>query len=190
MKDIFYLLLTSVLVNNLILVQFLGLCPSLGVSKKKSTAIGMAFATAFVLTLASSSAYIINKYLLIPYDIEFLRTICYITLVAILVGLTEVIVYRTSPLLHRLLGIYLPLITTNCAVLGVMLIVTKTYDNLHEAVLYGVGAAFGFSLVLTLFASIRERLENATIAKSFQGAPIALITAGIMAIAFSGFSGI
>lgn len=190
MTDILYLLITSVLVNNLILVQFLGLCPYLGVSKKKHTAISMSFATAFVLTLASSSAYMINQYLLIPYHIEFLRTICFITVVAILVGLTEIIVYRTSPLLHRLLGIYLPLITSNCAVLGVMLIVTKTYDNLLDAVIYGVGAAFGFSLVLILFASIRERLDSAPIAKPFQGVPIALITAGIMAVAFVGFSGI
>lgn len=190
MNDIFYLLISSIFINNLILVQFLGLCPFMGVSKKTDTALGMGLATAFVLTLSASSAYMLNTYLLVPFNIEYLRTITYITIVATLVGLTEIIVHKTSPLLHRLLGIYLPLITTNCAVLGVMLINTREQTSLLTSVVYGVGAAIGFSLVMVLFASIRERLDSADVPKPFQGAPIALITAGLMAIAFMGFSGL
>lgn len=190
MNDIFYLLISSIFINNLILVQFLGLCPFMGVSKKTDTALGMGLATAFVLTLSASSAYMLNTYLLVPFNIEYLRTITYITVVATLVGLTEIIVHKTSPLLHRLLGIYLPLITTNCAVLGVMLINTREQTSLLTSVVYGVGAAIGFSLVMVLFASIRERLDSADVPKPFQGAPIALITAGLMAIAFMGFSGL
>lgn len=189
MQDHVYLLLSSIFINNLILVQFLGLCPFMGVSRKTDTAIGMGLATAFVLTLSASAAYMLNTYLLVPFGIEYLRTICYITVVATLVGLTEIIVHKTSPLLHRLLGIYLPLITTNCAVLGVMLINTREHNSLLSSVTYGIGAAIGFTLVMILFASIRERLDAADVPKPFQGAPIALITAGLMAMAFHGFSG-
>ncbi len=190
MKEIFYLLLSSIFINNLILVQFLGLCPFMGVSRKAETAMGMGLATAFVLTLSSSSAYIINTYLLIPFEIEYLRTITFITIVAILVGATEIIVHKTSPLLHKILGIYLPLITTNCAVLGVMLINVRDSYSLTYSVVYGIGASIGLTLVLVLFASIRERLDSADIPAPFKGAPIALITASIMAIAFMGFSGL
>ncbi len=183
------MLLSSIFIHNLILVQFLGLCPFLGVSKKSDTALGMGLATAFVLTLSASSAYMLNTYLLVPFELEYLRTIVYITVVATLVGLTEMMVHKTSPLLHQLLGIYLPLITTNCAVLGVMLINTREHNRLIDSVVYGIGASIGFTLVMVLFAHIRERLEAADVPKAFRGAPIALITAGIMAMAFTGFSG-
>lgn len=189
MKDTFYLLLGSIFVHNLILVQFLGLCPFMGVSKKSDTALSMGLATAFVLTLSSSAAYMLNTYLLVPFHLEYLRTIVYITVVATLVGLTEMMVHKTSPLLHKLLGIYLPLITTNCAVLGVMLINTREHTTLISSVVYGIGAAIGFTLVMVLFAHIRERMESADVPKAFRGAPIALITAGIMSMAFVGFSG-
>lgn len=189
LKETFYLLLSSIFIHNLILVQFLGLCPFMGVSKKSETAIGMGLATAFVLTLSASSAYMLNTYLLVPFEIEYLRTIVYITVVATLVGLTEMMVHKTSPLLHKLLGIYLPLITTNCAVLGVMLINTREQTSLLTSMVYGIGAAVGFTLVMVLFANIRERLDSADVPKPFKGAPIALITAGIMAMAFTGFSG-
>ncbi len=190
MNDIFYLILSSIFINNLILGQFLGLCPFMGVSNKMQTAFGMGLATAFVLTLSASSSYIIDKYLLVAFDIEYLRTITYITVIATLVGLTEIIVHKTSPLLHKILGIYLPLITTNCAVLGVMLINSRKDFGLVDSVFFGIGSSIGFSLVLILFASIRERLENADVPIPFKGAPIALITAGIMAVAFTGFSGL
>lgn len=162
----------------------------MGVSRKTETALGMGLATAFVLTLSASSAYILNTYLLVPFAIEYLRTITYITLVAILVGLTEIIVHKTSPLLHRLLGIYLPLITTNCAVLGVMLINTREHNTLISSITYGIGAALGFTLVMVLFAAIRERLDAADVPAPFKGSPIALITAGLMAVAFMGFAGL
>ncbi|UJF24285.1 electron transport complex subunit RsxA [Suttonella sp. R2A3] len=183
------IIFATVLVNNFVLSQFLGLCPFMGVSRKMDTALGMGFATAFVLTLASVSAYLIDKYLLVPYGIEYLRTISFIVAIAVLVGLTELFIAKTSPLLHRVLGVYLPLITTNCAVLGVALLNSATQHNLLESAVYGFGAAVGFSLVLALFAAMRERLEAADVPRFFKGSPIALITAGIMAIAFMGFGG-
>lgn len=160
----------------------------MGVSKKSETALGMGLATAFVLTLSASAAYMLNTYLLVPFGIEYLRTIVYITVVATLVGITEMMIHKTSPLLHKLLGIFLPLITTNCAVLGVMLINTREQTSLISSMAYGIGAAIGFTLVMVLFAGIRERLESADVPKAFQGAPIALVTAGIMAMAFTGFA--
>ncbi|WP_407944969.1 electron transport complex subunit RsxA [Ostreibacterium oceani] len=187
--DSLYLLISAIFIQNLILTQFLGLCPFLGVSNKMQTAVGMGIATAFVLTLSTSAAYMLNTFLLIPYDLGYLRTITYITIVAILVGLTEIGIRHVSPLLHRILGIYLPLITSNCAVLGVMLISTREQPSLFDAALFGLGGAVGFSLVLVLFAAIRERLLAADIPQPFVGAPIAMITAGIMAIAFMGFHG-
>ena len=189
MQHYFTIIFATVLVNNFVLSQFLGLCPFMGVSRKMDTALGMGFATAFVLTLASVSAYLIDTYLLIPYGIEYLRTISFIVAIAVLVGLTELFIAKTSPLLHRVLGVYLPLITTNCAVLGVALLNSSTHHNLLESAVYGLGAALGFTLVLVLFAAMRERLEAADIPLPFKGSPIALITAGIMAIAFMGFGG-
>lgn len=187
MTHYFYIILSTVLVNNFVLSQFLGLCPFMGVSKKTNTALGMGLATAFVLTLASVVSYLLNKYLLVPFQIEYLRTITFIVAIAVLVGLTEMFLAKQSPLLHRVLGVYLPLITTNCAVLGVALLNTKQSHNLLESAFYGLGASLGFTLVLFIFASLRERLAG-DIPKPFQGVPIALITAGILALAFMGFS--
>ncbi|WP_072281307.1 electron transport complex subunit RsxA [Rappaport israeli] len=189
MQTYISILFATVLVNNFVLSQFLGLCPFMGVSRKIDTALGMGFATAFVLTLASVSAYLLDTYLLIPFNIPYLRTISFIVAIAVLVGLTELFIAKTSPLLHRLLGMYLPLITTNCAVLGVALLNSNHQHNLIQSALYGLGAALGFTLVLVIFAAMRERLEAADIPKPFQGTPIALITAAILAMAFTGFSG-
>lgn len=189
MQHYWLIVLSAVLVNNFVLSQFLGLCPFMGVSKKIDTALGMGFAVAFVLTLASVAANLLDTYLLIPYQIEYLRTISFIVAIAVLVGLTEMFIAKQSPLLHKLLGVYLPLITTNCAVLGVALLNTKQQHNLLESAVYGFSAAVGFSVVLVIFAAIRERLVGADIPTHFKGTPIALITAGILAIAFMGFGG-
>lgn len=183
------ILLTTVLVNNFVLAQFLGLCPFMGVSRKIDTALGMGFATAFVLTLASVTAWALDTWLLEPYRIEFLRTIAFIVSIAVIVGLTELFLAKQSPLLHRVLGVYLPLITTNCAVLGVALLNSRERHTLLESAIYGLGAALGFTLVLVIFAALRERLDAADIPAPFKGTPIALITAGILAIAFMGFGG-
>ncbi|MDO4776752.1 MAG: electron transport complex subunit RsxA [Cardiobacteriaceae bacterium] len=183
------ILLTTVLVNNFVLAQFLGLCPFMGVSRKIDTALGMGLATAFVLTLASVCAWALDTFLLEPFRIEFLRTIAFIVSIAVIVGLTELFLAKQSPLLHRVLGVYLPLITTNCAVLGVALLNSSHDHNLLESAIYGLGAALGFTLVLVIFAALRERLDAADVPAPFRGTPIALITAGILAIAFMGFGG-
>lgn len=183
------ILLTTVLVNNFVLAQFLGLCPFMGVSRKIDTALGMGFATAFVLTLASVTAWALDRFLLEPFGIEFLRTIAFIVSIAVIVGLTELFLAKQSPLLHRVLGVYLPLITTNCAVLGVALLNSSHRHTLLESAIYGLGAALGFTLVLVIFAALRERLDAADVPAPFKGTPIALITAGILAIAFMGFGG-
>lgn len=184
------LLISTVLVNNFVLVKFLGLCPFLGVSKKLSTAIGMGFATTFVLTLSSVCSYLTNTYILIPLDMEYLRTIVFILVIAVVVQFTEMVVHKVSPLLYNVLGIYLPLITTNCAVLGVALL--NVQDNLGfvQSTVYGFGAAVGFTLVLVLFAAIRERVAVADVPVPFRGPAIALVTAGLMSVAFMGFSGL
>lgn len=190
MADYILLIISTALINNFVLVKFLGLCPFMGVSKKVETAIGMGLATTFVLTVASLSAYLVETYLLEPLNAQFLRTLVFILVIAVIVQLTEMIVHKTSPTLYRLLGIYLPLITTNCAVLGVALLNVNLSNNLVESVLYGFGAAAGFSLVLVLFAALRERLAAADVPRAFQGASIALITAGLMSLAFMGFTGL
>ena len=184
------ILVSTILVNNFVLVKFLGLCPFMGVSKKVETAIGMGFATTFVLTLASLSSYVINKYILVPFDIEYLRTIAFIVTIAAVVGFTELVVNKTSPVLRQSLGIFLPLITTNCAVLGVALLNVTENSSLLASGLYGFGAAIGFSFVLVLFSALREKIEGADVPLPFKGAPIALITAGMMSIAFMGFIGL
>lgn len=161
----------------------------MGTSKKLPTAIGLGFATAFVLTLASISSHLIDNFLLIPYKIEYLRTISFIVVIAVLVSLSELFLAKTSPLLHKVLGVYLPLITTNCAVLGVALLNSAKQHNLWQSAAYGFGAAIGFGFVLLIFASLRERLEQADTPKAFKGTPIALITAGILSLAFMGFAG-
>ncbi len=190
MTEYFLLLVGTVLVNNFVLVKFLGLCPFMGVSSKIETALGMAMATTFVLTLASVSSYLINNYLLQPLDLEFLRTIAFILVIAVVVQFTEMVVHKTSPKLYRLLGIFLPLITTNCAVLGVALLNVNSEHNFTESIVYGFGAAVGFSLVLILFAAMRERLAAADIPTPFKGSAIAMITAGLMSLAFMGFAGL
>jgi len=189
MNEYLLILVSTILVNNFVLVKFLGLCPFMGVSKKMDTAIGMGFATTFVLTLASITSYLINTYLLIPFELEYLRTIAFIVTIAAVVGFTELVVNKTSPVLHQSLGVFLPLITTNCAVLGVALLNVGASNSFLQSAVYGFGAAVGFSFVLVLFSGIRERIESADVPKIFQGAPIALITAGLMSMAFMGFFG-
>lgn len=190
MSEYLLLLVGTVLVNNFVLVKFLGLCPFMGVSNKLDTAIGMSLATTFVLTLASVCSYLINAYLLAPLGIEYLRTLSFILVIAVVVQFTEMMVRKSSPTLYRLLGIFLPLITTNCAVLGVALLNINENHNFIESLIYGFGAAVGFSLVLILFAGIRERLAVADVPAPFKGASIAMITAGLMSLAFMGFTGL
>jgi electron transport complex protein RnfA len=190
MTEFLLLLIGTVLVNNFVLVKFLGLCPFMGVSSKLETAMGMSMATTFVLTLASASSYLVETYLLAPLGIGYLRTLAFILVIAVVVQFTEMVVHKTSPTLYRLLGIFLPLITTNCAVLGVALLNLTEQHNFIESIIYGFGAAVGFSLVLILFAAMRERLAAADVPTPFKGASIAMITAGLMSLAFMGFSGL
>lgn len=190
MTEYLLLLIATVLVNNFVLVQFLGLCPFMGVSGKLDTAIGMSMATTFVLTLASVTSYLVSKYVLVPLDLTFLRTMSFILVIAVVVQFTEMVVRKTSPTLYRLLGIFLPLITTNCAVLGVAILNIQKQHTFLQSAIYGFGAAIGFSLVLILFAAMRERLAAADIPSPFKGASIAMITAGLMSLAFLGFTGL
>lgn len=189
MVDIFLILVGAVLVNNFVLTQFLGLCPFMGVSGRVETAVGMSAATMFVLTLASACSYLVFNYLLVPFGVEYMRTIAFIVVIAAVVSATEMIMRKTSPLLHRVLGIFLPLITSNCAVLGVALLNINQSRSFAESVFYGFGAAAGFSLVLILFAAMREKLHTSDIPEPFRGPAIAMITAGLMSLAFMGFTG-
>lgn len=183
------ILIGGLLVNNFVLSQFLGICPFLGVSKKLNSAVGMSLAVLFVMLMATAATWPIYTFLLLPNDLGYLQTLAFILIIAALVQLVEIVLKRYVPPLHKALGIYLPLITTNCAVLGVALQnITKNY-NLLESLTYGVGGGLGFLLVIVLFAGIRERLESSDIAKCFKGFPIALITAGLMSVAFMGFAG-
>ncbi len=190
MTEYLLIIVGTVWVNNIVLSQFLGLCPFMGVSRKLETAMGMGLATTFVLTLSSITSYLVHQYLLIPFDLEYLRTISFILVIAAIVGFTELVVHKTSPLLHNVLGIYLPLITTNCAVLGVALLNVQQSNGFLESALYGFGSAIGFTLVLVLFAAMRERLAASDIPEAFQGNAIGMITAGLMALAFMGFTGL
>lgn len=190
MTDYLLLLVGTILVNNFVLVKILGLCPFMGVSKKLETAIGMGLATSFVLTLASVCAWAVNQFILVPLSIEYLRTITFILVIAVVVQFTEMVVRKTSPALYRLLGIFLPLITTNCAVLGVALLNINQAHNMMQSAVYGFSAAIGFSFVMVLFAAIRERLAVADVPAPFRGSSIALITAGLMSLAFMGFTGL
>jgi electron transport complex protein RnfA len=190
MKEYLIILVSTILVNNFVLVKFLGLCPFMGVSRKLETALGMGLATTFVLTLSSVCSYLVNHYLLMPLELEYLRTIAFIVVIAFVVQFTEMVVHKTSPLLYQVLGIFLPLITTNCAVLGVALLNVQAQLGFMESALYGFGAAVGFSLVLTLFAGLRERIDAADVPAPFKGNAVALITAGLMSMAFMGFSGL
>lgn len=190
MEHYILILISTVLVNNFVLVKFLGLCPFMSVSRKVETAIGMSLATTFVLTLSAISSYMVNTYLLVPFDLQYLDTITFILVIAAVVQFTEMAVHKTSPLLYQVLGIFLPLITTNCAVLGVALLNVQKENNFLESATYGFGAAVGFSLVMIVFASLRERLAVADVPEPFKGPAIALITAGLMSMAFMGFSGL
>jgi electron transport complex protein RnfA len=189
MTDYVIILISTVLVNNFVLVKFLGLCPFMGVSKKTDAALGMGLATTFVLTLSSVLSYLLYTYLLIPFELEYLRTIGFILAIATVVGFTEMAIHKTSPVLYQVLGIYLPLITTNCAVLGVALLNIGEDHNFMQSAIFGMGAAIGFTLVMVLFASLRERIDAGDVPTPFKGAPIALITAGLMSLAFMGFGG-
>ena len=190
MTEYALLLVSTVLVNNFVLVKFLGLCPFMGVSKKLETATGMALATTFVLTLSSVSSYLVDAYILSPMGLDYLRTITFILVIAAVVQFTEMFVHKTSPLLYNVLGIFLPLITTNCAVLGVALLNIQEQHSFIESAVYGFGASIGFSLVLIMFAAMRERIAVADVPTPFKGAAIGLITAGLMSIAFTGFAGL
>lgn len=190
MKELLLVLIGAALVNNVVLSQFLGICPFLGVSKKTETAAGMGAAVIFVITIASACTYGIYKFILMPTGLEYMQTIVFIMVIAALVQLVEMLLKKKIPSLYKALGVYLPLITTNCAVLGVAITnVTKNY-NFVTSVVNGFGTAVGFLIAIVIMAGVRERIEHNTVTKSFQGAPIVLITAGLMAIAFFGFAGV
>ena len=191
--DIFELLsvaLGAILVNNFIFAQFLGICPFMGVSKSTDTALGMGLAVTFVMGLASAVCWPVNEYLLVPFGLEFMQTIAYILVIAALVQFVEMFLKKSVPTLYSALGIYLPLITTNCAVLGVVLLNTQNNYDFITSLVYGVTGGLGFLLAIFLFASVRERLEFSKCPKAFEGFPIALVTAGLLALAFMGFSGL
>ena len=187
--DLLLIVVSAALVNNFVLVKFLGLCPFLGVSSSVESAVGMSLATAFVLTLSAVASYLLSRWVLAPLELMYLSTVSFIVVIAALVQLTELLMRNVAPLLHQVLGIYLPLITSNCAVLGVALLNLREQHSLVESALYGLGAALGFGGVLIALAAARERIELADVPDSFRGAPIGLITAGLMALAFMGFTG-
>ena len=189
MENYLLIIISTVFVNNIVLVRILGLCPFMGVSKRLEASIGMAAATAFVLTLGSGASFLVDKYLLGP-DLIYLRTLSFIVVIAAIVQFTEMFLHKVFPLLYQVLGIYLPLITTNCAVLGIPLLIVQEPHDLVEALLIGFGGAVGFSMVLIIFAGMRERLESADVPQAFRGTSIAMVTAGLMSIAFMGFSGL
>ncbi|MDY6277264.1 MAG: RnfABCDGE type electron transport complex subunit A [Bacteroidales bacterium] len=196
--EILLIIISAIFVNNIVLAQFLGICPYLGVSNKLSTASGMAAAVAFVITLATLVTYLLNQYLLVPNQLEFLQTIAFILVIAALVQMVEIVLKKISPVLYQALGIFLPLITTNCAVLGVAITVTKEVTfggvtkmlGLGEALIYAFATSLGYGLAMILFAGLREHLALNDVPKAFKGIPIALITVGILAMAFMGFAGI
>lgn len=190
MSEYLLILVSTILVNNFVLVQFLGLCPFMGVSNKLDTAWGMSLATTFVLTLSSVCSYLVYTYLLEPMGLVYLKTISFILVIAVMVQFTEMVIRKVSPVLHRVLGIFLPLITTNCAVLGVALLNLTKDNNFVKSLFYGFGAAVGFSVVLILFAAMRERINSADVPGPFKGSAIGMITAGLMALAFMGFTGL
>jgi electron transport complex protein RnfA len=190
MSEFLFLLLGTALVNNVVLVKFLGLCPFMGVSSKLDTALSMGMATTFVLTLAAVASWLIEHYVLVPLGIEFLRILAFILIIAAVVQFTEMVIKRISPALYQLLGIFLPLITTNCAVLGVALLNVQAEHGFIESLVYGFGSAMGFTLVLVVFAGLRERLASASVPQAFDGAPIGFIVAGLLSMAFLGFAGL
>jgi electron transport complex protein RnfA len=185
-----HLFIGTVLINNVVLVKFLGLCPFMGASNNLNTAIGMGLATTFVLTLSSVCSWLLQTYLLVPFNIEFLRILTFILVVAALVQFTEMVTRKISPALYKALGIYLPLITTNCAVLGVALINVSEQHNFFQSFVYGLGASLGFTLVMIIFGGLRQRLAMADVPEVFDGAPVGLVTAGLLSMIFMGFSGL
>ena len=184
------IIISAIFVNNIILAQFLGICPFMGVSNKVSTAVGMGAAVTFVMTVAAIVTYIIMTYILNPFGIAFLQTITYILVIASLVQMVEIILKKVSPVLYQALGVFLPLITTNCTILGVAIIIIQKEYNLLQSVVYAVSTAAGFTLAMVVFAGLREQLEFAAIPKGMRGVPISLVTAGLLAMAFMGFAGI
>ena len=189
-QDYFIILIGTVLVNNIVLVKILGLCPFMGVSKKLEASIGMAAATAFVLTVGSMTSWVLDHYFLQAYQLEYLRTLSFIVVIASVVQLTQMVMEKSFPVLYQMLGIFLPLITSNCAVLGIPLLNAQTDHGFIESALFGLGGAAGFSMVLIMFASLRERLEAADVPTPFKGSAIAMITAALMSLAFMGFAGL
>jgi len=189
MTEYLLILVSAVFVNNIVMIKILGLCPFMGVSKKLETAIGMGAATTFVLTLASGASYLINHYLLGP-ELSYLTTLSFIVVIAGIVQFTEMVIQKTSPVLYQVLGIYLPLITTNCAVLGIPLLNVQAKHNFLESLFFGMGGAIGFTMVMVLFAAMRERMEGADVPVVFKGSAIAMVTAGLMSLSFMGFSGL
>ena len=194
----FLIIISAIFVNNIVLAQFLGICPFLGVSNKLSTATGMSMAVCFVITLATLVTWLINRYLLVPFGLTFLQTIAFILVIASLVQMVEIVLKKTSPSLYAALGIFLPLITTNCAVLGIAIdVVTKQFTfggaahflSLGESLVYAFATSLGYGLAMVIFAGIREQLALSDVPKAFKGVPIALVTVGILALAFMGFSG-
>ena len=189
MQDLFAILLGTALVNNVVLVKFLGLCPFMGVSRKIDAAIGMGLATTFVLTLSSAAGWAVQTLILTPLNLDFLRILSFIVVIAAIVQFTEVVLRKVSPGLYRALGIYLPLITTNCAVLGVALLNVREEYSLVQSLVFGMGSALGFSIVMVIFAGLRERIALANVPETFAGTPVSLITAGLLSLVFMGFSG-
>ena len=190
MTEFALILISTVLVNNFVLVKFLGLCPFMGVSSKIDSALGMGFATTFVLTLAAVASWLLERFLLQPLELGYLRILTFILVIAAVVQFTEMAVRKLAPALYQVLGIFLPLITTNCAVLGVALLNVQEDHSFIDSMLYGLGSALGFTLVMVLFAGLRERLALASVPRAFTGTPIAFITAGLLSLAFMGFSGL
>ncbi len=188
--EIILIVISAILVNNVVFAQFLGICPFLGVSGKVSTSVGMGAAVIFVITVSAVVAYLLQYMVLVPLGIEYMQTIVFILVIAALVQMVELVLKKVSPALYQALGIFLPLITTNCAVLGVAILLVQKEYNLLQSVVYAFSAAVGFALALVIFAGIRERLELEDVPRSFRGVPIALVTAGILAMAFMGFSGV
>ncbi|HJP51927.1 MAG TPA: electron transport complex subunit RsxA [Pseudomonadales bacterium] len=189
MPEPIVILLGTIFVNNFVMVQFLGLCPFFGATQKLDAAIGMAATTTFVLTLASALSFLVEHYLLIPFGLQYLRIITFIVLIATLVQFSEIVIRTTQPMLHQVLGVFIPLITTNCAVLGVALLNIRHTHSFQDSVTYGLGAALGFSFLLIVFAAMRERLADAKVPRIFQGTAINIITAGLLSLAFMGFTG-
>ncbi len=188
MGEYLLLLVSTVLINNVLLSKFLGLCPFMGVSNKLDTALSMGLATTFVLTLSAMASWLVEHYMLIPLQVPFLRILSFILVIAAIVQFTEMVIHKTSPVLYQVLGIYLPLITANCAVLGVALLTVQENLNFLQSTMYGFGSSLGFTVVMIIFAGIRERLTVSQVPAAFSGIPIAFITAGLLSMAFMGFS--